>query len=281
MMMIRPKALFLDIDGTILQSDHSLSERVTRAVRSLANANVLVTPATGRSWEALKPLYDELGLTGPSVCYNGAYVFEGSGGRRIAGTDMEEEVGRYIIELAREKGMEMLAYRNGQLLYERVGREIEVYHSRVLLRGNLVNFDDFDELTFAKCIILSSKGDLEHLQETLEERFPPERLYATYSDPSFLEIHAGGVNKGRGLREVCRIHGIAVSDTAALGDGWNDLPLLEAAGSAWVMGNAMPNLKAKFPPDRVLPSSDEDGAALVMEAMLEERDPILPDGLGS
>ena len=53
-----------------------------------------------------------------------------------------------------------------------------------------------------------------------------------------------------------------------MGDGWNDWTLLQAAGDAWVMDGAADDLKAHFAADRIAPSSDEDGAAVIIEAML-------------
>lgn len=78
----------------------------------------------------------------------------------------------------------------------------------------------------------------------------------------------GGVNKGRALRNICQIHGIPLNMSAAMGDGWNDLEMLEAAGTAWVIQSAPAELKARFPADRIALSAESDGAAIVMENML-------------
>ena len=129
-------------------------------------------------------------------------------------------------------------------------------------------------LEFTKCICIAEPENLKPLKEFLENKFPEDHLSCTYSDRRFLEIMGGGVDKGRGLLEVCRIHNIDPRRTVAMGDGWNDIRLLEAAGDAWVMGGAPEDLKAHFPARRIAPDSDEDGVARVIEAMLENR---LPD----
>ncbi len=267
--MIRPDALFLDIDGTILKSDHSLSTRVTQAVTALREAGTLVCLATGRSWEALKPLYDRLGLEGPTICYNGAIIVEGPDGTTVFEQDMDEEAGRAAITEARTRKLEIVAYRHSNLVYERIGGEVEAYKNRVKIPGLLVDFDSLENLKFTKAIIFSEPDRLIPVQEVLENRFAPERLSAMYSEPRFLELMGGGIDKGRGLKEVCRIHNIDPAAATAMGDAWNDLALLEAAGDAWVMGGAPDDLKARFPSDRIALSSNEDGAAFVMEAMLE------------
>lgn len=279
--MNRPKALFLDIDGTILRSNHSLSDRVASAITSLKSTGTIVCLATGRSWESLKPLYDRLGLDGPTVCYNGAVIVEGPEGRILFEKDMDEKTGRAVIEEARFRNLEMVAYRNSQLVYERVGPNIEAYHTRTGLRGTIVDFDSLEILEFTKAIILSEPENLVPVREVLVDRFPSDCLSAVYSGPRFLEFMGGGLDKGKGLVEVCRLHEVPISSTVAMGDGWNDLALLEAAGDAWVMGGAPEDLKSRFPANRIAPHADEDGAAQVIEALLEGQEPFFGGTHGS
>lgn len=270
--MKRPQALFLDIDGTILRSDHSLSPRVADAITALKDAGTTVCLATGRAWESLKPFYDRLGLDGPTICYNGAFLVGGPDGKRLSEVDMDENVGRAAIALAREQGLEIVAFRHSRLVFEQDGPFIQGYYKRTGLEGDLVNFDDFETLDFTKSIIIDEHEKLIPVKADLEQRFGPEVLSITFSDLNYLELMGAGVDKGRGLRDVCSLCGIDVSDSVAMGDGWNDLPLLEAAGEAWVMGGASAGLKALFPPERHAPHADLDGAAVVMEAMLEGRE---------
>ncbi len=274
--MKTPAALFLDIDGTILRSDHTLSPRVARAVAALGEAGVLVCLATGRSWEALEPLYRRLGLSGPTICYNGALIAAGRDGQILSEARMDNRAASFAIEQARALSMECVAYRHARLLYEERGPYVEQYRKRVALDGSQVNFDTLDGPDFTKMIVMSEHSKLEGLQKILSGRFRADRLTTLFSDPSFLELVAGGVDKGRGLREVCRLRGLRPEDTVAMGDGWNDLALLEAAGDAWVMGGAPEELKCRFPADRQAPDSDADGAALVMENLLKGA--AAPDG---
>ncbi len=265
----RPEALFLDIDGTILKSDHSMSPRVADAIKALRTAGTLVCLATGRSWEALKPLYDRMELKGPTICYNGAMIVEGPDGKIIFEQDLDDEVGRAAISEAKARNMEMVGYRHSKLLYEKSGPEVEAYVGRVKIPSGSVVFQDLEKLEFTKTIIFSEHDLLKPLKEDFEKRFPSDKLSATYSDPRFLEFMGGNIDKGRGLQEVCRIHGIEPENTVAMGDGWNDLALLQASGNPWVMGGASDEMKALFPRGSIALSVEEDGAAIIMEAMLE------------
>jgi len=272
---MRLDAFFVDIDGTILRSDHSLSECVLSAIHRLNDEGVIVCLATGRSWEALKGLYDTLKLTGPTICYNGAMIVEGTEGAVVFEKRMDEQAARIVLNEARGRGIEFLAYRSSALVYERVGREIEAYCKRIPLSGEIVDFDRFESLNFTKSICIADPEILRPLKEFLDDSFSEDTLSVTYSNPKFLEAMGGNIDKGRALRELCRIRGINPAHTVAMGDGWNDLALMEAAGDAWVMGNAPENLKNRFPPERHAPPAEADGVAQVIEAMLENRYPIL------
>jgi len=272
---MRPDAFFVDIDGTILRSDHSLSERVLSAIHRLNEEGVIVCLATGRSWEALKGLYDTLRLTGPTICYNGAMIVEGTGGTVIFERKMDEGAARFVLDEARGRNIEFLAYRSSALVYEKDGRGIEAYRKRVSLPGRIVDFDCIETLNFTKTICIAEPEILSPLKNFLDDSFSEDTLSTTFSDPKFLEAMGGNIDKGRALRELCRICGIDPEHIVAMGDGWNDLALLETVGDAWVMGNAPEDLKKRFPPERHAPPAEEDGVAQVIEAMLENRYPVL------
>jgi len=267
--MILPKALFLDMDGTILRSDHSLTPRTIRAVKSIGRAGCAVCLATGRSWESVKPIYDILELQGPTICYNGAVVIDGPAGGSVFESKMNETAAEFVIDAVRARGCEMIAYRHRELIFEVRGPEIEAYRVRTKLAGAIVDFDSLQVLDFTKIIVLSNQSTLTQLKLVLENRFTDGELSVVFSNSRFLELMAGKTDKGRGLAEVCAILGIDKRSTAAIGDGWNDLAMLEAAGDAWIMGGAPHELMAKFPPNRIALDVNRDGAARVIETILQ------------
>jgi len=263
-----PEAIFLDIDGTILGSDYILAPRTIRAIKSIDRTGCTVCLATGRSWESVKPIYDTLELHGPAICYNGAMIIGDSAGKCIFESIMDEKAARFVICETRSRGCEMIAYRHRELIFERKGPEIEAYNVRTRLPGTVVDFDSLHTLEFTKAIVLSSQSVLMKIKLLLESRFSEESLSIAFSNPRFLELMAGNIDKGRGLVEVCKFLGIARKSTVAIGDGWNDLTMLETAGDAWIMGGAPQELMGRFPANRIALDVNQDGAARVMEAML-------------
>jgi Cof subfamily protein (haloacid dehalogenase superfamily) len=263
------KAVFFDIDGTLLKKDHSLSPEVKEAVKKLKDSGVLPVLASGRSWEALKPLYKELDFEGPAICYNGAVIVEGISGKILFEKNMDEDVADAVTAKARSENREFVAYRHSDFIYESVGPEVTAYKKRVGLEGRVVNFDSFEKYEFTKMIVFGEHEELQEVKKYFEAQFPADKFSSVFSDLRFLEFVASGVDKGVCLKEVCRIYGIDPAESAALGDGWNDLSMLEAAGKAWVMGGADEKLKKLFPPSAAAPSAEEDGAAAVIEEILK------------
>jgi hydroxymethylpyrimidine pyrophosphatase-like HAD family hydrolase len=92
------------------------------------------------------------------------------------------------------------------------------------------------------------------------------QLTLTRSKPIYLEFLHPNVNKGEGFKALCRELSVPLEQTAAFGDAYNDLEMLQAAGTSFVVENALPEVKAIA--DHVIPSNNADGVALVMEKMI-------------
>lgn len=98
------------------------------------------------------------------------------------------------------------------------------------------------------------------------EPFRSEGLDFAQSDTAYMEIFPRDVNKGSALELICREIGIRREETIAFGDQELDLPLLEAAGFAVAMGNAIPRLKETA--DYVTASNNQAGVALALQNLL-------------
>jgi len=254
------KACFFDIDGTLLRTDHTISQSVIEAVQRLEKEGVAPVIATGRSYEALLPIKESLGIHSPVICYNGAMIVDGKDGSVLKHHILPDREAKIIINMARDLDYHLLAYRRGELIFERSRVEADEYYNRILLEGRIVNFDDLDELDLTKCLIIGDHENLVPLKDEILKLYG-DKLNAFFSDPRFLEIVPAGIDKAEGVREIMDILGEPMEKTMAMGDGYNDLSMLEAVHWGVVMDNALPSLKEKFPPERIAPHCDKDGVA--------------------
>lgn len=72
-----------------------------------------------------------------------------------------------------------------------------------------------------------------------------EKFHMAEAGPIWLDFTLA--DKGTGLRGLCRSLGVDMAEVMAFGDNWNDVPMLEAAGTPWLMASAVPALRERFP----------------------------------
>ena len=198
------------------------------------------------------------------------WLLKGQPARCFSSTVMHEDVARFAISECRRMGIEMVAYSQSRLLYEAVGKNVELYRQRVGLQGELVKFDEQKVLQFTKCVAIGAREVLILLGESMSRRFSSRVLSIVRSDLRFMEFMGPDVNKGTAVKRLCGMLGFNLDFAAAFGDEWNDVEMLQAVGQPWLMDGSDEKLKGLFP-GRLVPGSDMDGLALPLEDYLAGR----------
>ena len=112
-----------------------------------------------------------------------------------------------------------------------------------------------------KSLCLCAPGSTKEVERRLKERFPG--LAIAVSSETLIEVMPAGTSKAGAVRTLCDLWGIDPADALAFGDNYNDLPMLEAVGHGYLMGNAPAELLVRA--SLVAPTNDEDGVARVLE----------------
>lgn len=255
----------LDIDGTLLTSTHHLTPRVCEAVRAVRRRGVQVCLATGKLFGAIQPMLTTLDVSGPQIVCNGAAIVDAATGRFEATWTL----GALDLMLARGVLAELapdlpIAWYTADAIYTDappgpLDDILQAYHEPPL--RHVAQLDEALPPP-TKLLISAPPERLTHLRERSEDELHGAlRVVRTSAD--FLEYMRLDVNKGEALRSILATLQIAPAEVVAIGDGENDLPLLEVAGLAVAMGNAVPALAAHA--HRRTGTSDEDGVAQVLE----------------
>ena len=243
------RLIALDMDGTLLDSNEDISEENRRWIAEATRAGIHVCLATGRGIQNALPYYQSLGLTTPMVLVNGSEIRQDADRvwRRI--TLQTDEV-RRMREIALESGSWYWAYSASSGVFNRDNWEKAPSQEQWLKFGF---FEENDEVR-------------EHIRGKLAELGEFE---VTNSHPCNLEINPHGVSKAAALREVCARLGLEMGAVAAVGDSLNDVEMIKSAGFGVAMGNAQPAVKSAA--RWVTATNDEDGVALMIRKILEER----------
>jgi hypothetical protein len=239
------RLLALDMDGTLLTDDKRITPETSRWVRLAADAGVTVIFATGRGLQTAGPFWDELGLDSPMVLLNGAEIWEGPGRlheRIFIGRD---DI-RKLHQLATDAGAAFWGYSVESLTKSKQWND-EMFRRDWMKFG--IRHNDLAVIAKLRAEVESWGG-----------------LEVTRSADLNMEISVKGVNKAAGVKKVCGLLGIAMSEVMAVGDQHNDLELLCSAGLGIAMGNADESVKRAA--GGVTDTNERDGVAKAIQTYL-------------
>ena len=277
--------LALDIDGTILMPDGSLSLRVKRAIGEAQARGILVALATSRRWAGTQALAQELGLIGPLILYDGALICDARSGAARLRRTLDPEQARAAAQTVGEHKLQVIAqYRNEQ--DERLLVSADPPHPE-WTRSYLERFEQQTTL-FApdnlaalapQMLRLCAFGPFDALRLALDalDASPLGRQImpmGSYNEAE-LTLFAPDASKGEGVRWLAQQFDIPLAQTMAIGDGINDISMLQTAGLGVAMGAAAPEVRLAA--DVVTADNAEDGAALAIERYALDEDAPRPD----
>ncbi len=253
-----------DVDGTLVGRDLVISGGVRDAIARMLAAGSAGCLVTGRMYRATLPFVRELGFSTPVVCYQGAAIIDPATDEILAHSALSNEVVRELIERTERDRMHLQLYRNDEYYCESQNRFSELYASLSMTQPVIVASlrEAFAFSPATKAVVVADEADARRYAATLSEEFAG-RATVTRSLPEFVEVLDPAVDKGAALRFVAARLGVAMDRTVAIGDSWNDAPLLEAAGFGVAMGSSPPELRAVA--DAVVADVAHDGVAEAIE----------------
>jgi Cof subfamily protein (haloacid dehalogenase superfamily) len=258
----------LDVDGTLFGDDLTPSPRTQAALHAARVQGVHVTLATGRTFEATRAIAAPRGIDAPVFCYPGAWVRDPVSGATLLHQTVPRALALAVIDLARAADRQCNVYIADQVYVEQLKPESAIYFH---LNRRTPPQPVPDLLTLVRdaphdptklVLVLPAAAETDAMVEALAARFGAA-IYATKSHPNFAEVINPDVNKGTALAAVAAHYHIPQAATMAVGDGMNDLPMLQWAGLGVAMGQAYPEVRAAA--DVVTASLAEDGLAQAIE----------------
>lgn len=267
--MIHPhKLIAVDLDGTLVRSDQSLSQRTVDTIIRVQEMGVKVAVASGRPTYGTARVADTLRLQdfgGYVISYNGGEIYDWRTKERLHAQTLDKDVIPYIYTYAREHETPIMTYVGKEVVSEVEDNEYILYSS--MRNGmSIRKVNNFvkavQEADVVKCIIVGAPTLLPALEAELQDSLKGV-AGAFRSEPFFLEIVPKGIDKRKGLAILLDKIGMRREDLLAFGDGYNDIPMLQFAGTGVAMGNAAAEIKQAA--DMVTRSNDDDGIAELLE----------------
>ena len=252
----------IDLDGTLLRSDGTISARTKAAVRAAAAAGIETVLVTARGPRTVGDIAAELEVRGEAICSNGAIVLDLATREIVRLREIETAVALELVHGLRE--------RLPGILFA-VERE-RFAHEPGFAAWNFVPpattpVGPAEELLAeppTKLILRHEGHELETIA-ALARELAGHRASVSVSGEWVVEVSPAGVNKASALAELCEEAGVPPEEVVAFGDHLNDLPMLTWVGLGVAVANAHPEVIDLA--DELTASNDEDGVALVLERL--------------
>jgi Cof subfamily protein (haloacid dehalogenase superfamily) len=264
----RIELLALDLDGTLLQPDGTITDRALNALESARRAGIVIVAATGRPPMMLGPVTDRIGhLLDYAVGSNGTMVarFPGAELMRLIGFSTSEA--RSAIETLRARDPQF-----GFALATDAGFAHEPgFAERMPVDLGSDPVDDV--LTLGgdeayKLMVFHPAIGAHRLVEDLPLMLA-ETLTVNHMGADAAELGPAGVDKGAGLAWLCEEIGIDAGAVLACGDDWNDLTMLAWSGWGVAMANAEDQVRNGA--DQVIAANTDDAVAQMIEQLVVRR----------
>lgn len=268
------KLIVTDMDGTLLNSDKEVSPDTVEALRTLMTTGARVTLATGRIYRAAKRYADQIGMTTPLICCNGAVIVDPVTDELLYGAPIPATIGKQVLEIARRYGVYYHLYDKETIYSERMEKLI-AYFQRISQDYPPAHRVGTEVVPDAMALFEQKEiykigfhyDNSERSAQMRREIEAIDGISGYKSLDTIYDVLMDGVNKGTALARLCGILGVRREEVMAFGDNENDLEMLEYAG----MGVAMANAEAFVHDvaDHVTASNDEEGVLRALEAVFK------------
>ena len=263
----------LDMDGTLLNTDHELTPYTRRVLERCAAAGKLIVLSTGRCRSELRQYLDAL----PGIAYvigeNGASIYDPSGGEALLQMTMNDQDVQAIFDAVRDLDALPQVFIGNQSYMRR-------FDADVLRRCHILDFmgvflDTAVLVDDVAALCREHPGEIEKVnlyftgpdeKQRWLARLAGRGLAVSGSIGVGCECSPVGADKGTGLRALCAAIGLPIEQTLAVGDGGNDLDLMTAAGFSVAMANAIEPVKTLA--HAITDDCDHDGCAKALEKYL-------------
>lgn len=258
------KLVAIDLDGTLLNSRHELSDRNRSALESAQQRGVAVVFATGKTRHAAEGLIEALGIDAPGIYMQGLITYNADGSVRARIVMDRESVSR-VISLGEEFGFSALAYSDNRAFALRV----DEFTTKLTEFGEpqaetIADWRELlDSFDINKVVLYGEEDRVATMRRALEARLDGAVHVTRANVDGMIEVLPANASKGQAVKTLLGELGIDPSNALALGDGENDIEMLQAVGIGAAMGNATQKLKDIA--DVIVPSNEEDGVAFALE----------------
>lgn len=260
------KLIAADIDGTLVNNKREVTPKTKAKIHEAIGKGVIFAISSGRPIQGVQLITRQLEADVPVITYNGAMVITGESRKVIYSCTMKREDALRVEKLGKERNTTIAIWAENQLFVNRADERAAKYSE---LSGTEPKvYEDIEELIakgINKILWYDEVDRINEFQKELKDIINPTVNFHT-SQPFFLEFVDVNASKAIALEKLGEFYGIKKEEMIAIGDGFNDLSMIEYAGLGVAMENAPAEIKEAA--DFVTLSNENDGVAYVIEKFI-------------
>ncbi|MDD3839883.1 MAG: Cof-type HAD-IIB family hydrolase [Clostridia bacterium] len=263
---IEYKLIFVDLDDSLLGNDLKISQQNKSSINKAIKKGVKVIITTGRMYKAALPFHKELDLDTPIVSFQGALIKNPCTEEILFYKPLDIEQARQVLEFGEQLDIHMQIYHDDGYYVKDENKYSKMYQQQNKIKPFVVgkSLTEFLSMPPAKIIFIDEPNRILKIYNDIATSniFSGEQLSICTSKPHYLEFNRAGITKGHGVEFLCDYYGASRKQAIAIGDSYNDLPMIKQAGLGVAVGNAAPDIIEEA--DYVTATNEEQGVAEVI-----------------
>lgn len=266
------KLITIDVDGTLVTPLKRLTKENIAAIEKAKKAGIHIALVSGRPFHSMVDLNKRLGLDKKghfTICQNGSYVFDNFSQKPMFGTfqspidlvKIEKLLKNFRLDISAMDGENFYSNKKRSNIYTKIDAKIHKMPIKIVDYENLP-----EDMEFGRFMALGSKGEIKRFVENMPDEIK-NNYYPVQTAPFLVEIMNKNTNKGYAISQMADKLGYKMEEVMAIGNEKNDIPMLEAAGFAVAMGNAVDELKKHA--DYITKSNLKSGVGYAIDKLLK------------
>lgn len=254
------KVIISDLDGTLLNAEHQISEYTKTVFQQLHSQNYLIIVATGRHHLDASPIVETLGCPVYLITSNGARIHSPAK-ELLFSFDIKSEAIRSILDLDIDPEFTTVLFKEKVWQTNKENKKLNSFQTVMNYPPEIVDFNVMEDLSALKLFFThNSHQKLVELKDEILEKHS-NQFHHAFSLPFCLEFMDKSVDKSIAISKILEMENHTFEESISFGDGFNDEKMLLATGKGLIMSNAVESLKIKLPHLEVISSNDNDGVA--------------------
>lgn len=246
-----------DIDGTLITSNHEVTEGTKRAARDLLSSGIRLCLASSRPPRAVTPIAAELGLQPAFAAFNGALI-ETATGEILAESTIAPEISARIVSIARSRSLDVWLYNKTEWWVSQQTPFVEREEHTTGFPAATNGYERQLSRPLNKLTVVGPPDGVAEAARIISLELGTV-VSASRSKPRFLDVTAFGWHKGSVVERLSRFFATTPAQVAVIGDGPNDVEMFLVAGLSIAMGQAVDEVRnrARY----ITGSNDDEGWA--------------------